>query len=169
MTNFPNSLTHLFMHNRWANLRLANFCTALPPETLAASIPGSFGSIHVTLQHIATSERSYLARISTGVPYAGPLTDDLMPLEAVIELFQTTGSGLIDWCNKVHADEVVTITWDNTPLSVHKVVILTQAIHHGGEHREQIKAILTERGIEPPDLQSWAYFEEQLGKDSTSE
>jgi uncharacterized damage-inducible protein DinB len=168
MTTSPDALTHLFMHNRWANVRLAKFCAGLPRESLAASIPGSFGSIHVTLQHIATSERSYLARISTGEPYAGPRNDELMPIESILELFQTTGSSLIDWCNKVHADEVVTVNWDGTPLPVHKVVILTQAIHHGGEHREQIKAVLTELGIEPPDLQSWAYFEEQLRQDSTS-
>jgi len=34
-------------------------------------------------------------------------------------------------------------------------------INHATEHREQIKAIMTGLGIEPPDLQGWAYFEQQ--------
>jgi len=47
------------------------------------------------------------------------------------------------------------------PRNVPKTILLTQVINHATEHREQIKAILTELGIEPPDLQGWSYFEEQ--------
>jgi uncharacterized damage-inducible protein DinB len=43
---------------------------------------------------------------------------------------------------------------------VPKTILLTQVINHATEHREQIKAILTESGIQPPDLQCWAYFDE---------
>lgn len=38
-------------------------------------------------------------------------------------------------------------------------VILTQALHHGSAHREQICAILTGFGMQPPDVQAWAYAE----------
>jgi len=38
-------------------------------------------------------------------------------------------------------------------------VLIVQALHHGNAHREQICAILTGFGIEPPDIQAWAYAE----------
>jgi uncharacterized damage-inducible protein DinB len=60
----------------------------------------------------------------------------------------------------VHADDTVTVDWDGTPREVPKTILLTQVINHATEHREQIKAIMTQLGIEPPDLQGWAYFDE---------
>jgi uncharacterized damage-inducible protein DinB len=40
-------------------------------------------------------------------------------------------------------------------LEVRAGVIVAQALHHGNAHREQICAILTSLGIEPPDIQPW--------------
>jgi uncharacterized damage-inducible protein DinB len=37
--------------------------------------------------------------------------------------------------------------------------LLTQAINHSTEHRAQIATILTQQGIEPPDMSGWAYME----------
>ena len=36
-------------------------------------------------------------------------------------------------------------------------VLVAQALHHGNAHREQVCAILTSLGLEPPDVQAWAY------------
>jgi uncharacterized damage-inducible protein DinB len=43
---------------------------------------------------------------------------------------------------------------------VPKTILLTQAINHATEHRAQIMAILTQLGIQPPDLDGWSYFDE---------
>jgi uncharacterized damage-inducible protein DinB len=61
-----DTLTTLFSHNLWANLRLLERCAELTTDQLAATIPGAFGSIHDTLQHIVTAEHSYFSRLSTG-------------------------------------------------------------------------------------------------------
>lgn len=50
------SLVTLFSHHLWANLRLVEGCAALTAEQLDATAIGAYGSIHDTLQHIATSE-----------------------------------------------------------------------------------------------------------------
>jgi uncharacterized damage-inducible protein DinB len=42
-------------------------------------------------------------------------------------------------------------------LEVRGGVIVAQAFHHGNAHREQICAVLTGLGVEPPDIQPWAY------------
>ena len=158
--NPTDTLTTLFSHHLWANLRLLEQCAELTSEQLDATIPGSYGSIRDTLQHIATSEKSYFSRISTGQPYRHPEDAPPLTMAEMGEWLRSTGLGLIEWAPKVQSGEMVEIDWDGTPRDVPKAIILTQVINHATEHREQIKAILTQLGIEPPDLQGWSYFDE---------
>jgi uncharacterized damage-inducible protein DinB len=155
-----DTLTALFSHNLWANLRLLERCAELTPEQLDTTVPGAFGSIRDTLQHIVTSEQSYFSRISTGQPRRRPADAPPMTIAEMLESLRATGAGLIEWATKVQADDTVQLDWDGAPRDVPKTIILTQAINHATEHREQIKAIMTQLGIEPPDLQGWAYFDE---------
>jgi uncharacterized damage-inducible protein DinB len=154
------TLRTIFRHNLWANLRLLERCEGLTSEQLDATAPGARGSIHDTLQHIVTAEQSYFSRISTGQRHPRPVNAPPMTIAEMMESIQTTGSGLIEWAGKVQADDTVQIDWDGTPREVPKTIILTQVINHATEHREQVKTILTQLGIEPPDLQGWAYFDE---------
>jgi uncharacterized damage-inducible protein DinB len=155
-----DTLTTLFSHHLWANLRLLERCAELTSEQLEATIPGARGSVHATLQHIVRSERSYFSRISTGQPYHWPEDAPPMTIAEMMEVMRTTGAGLIEWAAKVQANDTVLLDWNGTPREVPKAIILTQVINHATEHREQVKAILTQLGIEPPDLQSWSYFDE---------
>jgi uncharacterized damage-inducible protein DinB len=158
--NPTDTLTTLFSHHLWANLRLLEQCAKLTEEQLAATIPGARGTIQETLQHIVTAERSYFSRISTGQRYDHPADAPPMTIADMMESVQATGSGLIEWATKVQPGDTVQIDWDGTPRDVPKTIILTQVINHATEHREQVKATMTELGIEPPNLQSWAYFDE---------
>ncbi len=154
-----DTITTLFSHNLWANLGLFECCADLTSEQLDATISGTFGTIRETLQHIATSEQSYFSRISTGQPLRRP--DDAAPLtmaEMLVSI-RTTGLGFIEWAPKVHASDTVEVDWDGTPRDVPKTIILTQVINHATEHRAQIMAILTQLGIQPPELDSWTYFD----------
>ena len=74
--------------------------------------------------------------------------------------FCETGKGFIEWAQKVQAEDTVTIDWDGTPREVPKTVIMTQVINHATEHRAQIMVIMTQLGIQPPDLDGWTYFDE---------
>jgi uncharacterized damage-inducible protein DinB len=132
----------------------------LTSEQLDSTIVGTFGSIHDTLQHIVTSEQSYFSRISTGQRYDRPEDAPPLTFAEMVEIARTTGLGLIEWAPKVQAGDTVQIDWDDTPRDVPKSIILTQVINHATEHRAQIMAMLTQAGIEPPDLQSWSYFDE---------
>jgi uncharacterized damage-inducible protein DinB len=156
-----DSLTTLFSHNFWANLRLLEQCVQLTGEQLDAAIPGTFGSIRDTLQHIVTAEQSYFSRISTGQPYRRPQGAPPMTLADMVDAARTSGRGLIEWASKVQATDTVQLDWDGTPREVPKTVILTQVINHATEHRAQIMAIMTQIGVEPPELSSWAYFDER--------
>lgn len=155
-----DTLTTLFEHHLWANLRLFEQCATLTPEQFEATIPGAYGTIAATLQHIVTSEQSYYSRISTGQGRSRPKDAPPLTMTEMIESLRTTGNGLIEWAPKVQADDTVPVKWQVTPRDVPKTIILTQIINHATEHREQIKAILTTLGIEPVDLQGWEYFQE---------
>lgn len=158
--NTTDTLTTLFSHHLWANMRLLERCADLTSEQMAASIPGARGSIRDTLEHITTAEQSYFSRISTGQPFQRP--EDALPITItdMMDSLRTTGEGLIEWAGKVQAGDTIQLDWDGAPREVPKTIILTQVINHATEHREQVKAILTEMEIEPPDLQSWSYFDE---------
>jgi uncharacterized damage-inducible protein DinB len=158
--NPTDTLTTLFRHNRWANERIIERCTGLTAEQLDATIVGAFGSIRDTLQHIVTAERSYLSRISTGQPYRRPQDAPPLTLAEMRESVRTSGSGLIEWAPKVQAGDTVQVNWEGAPRDVPKTILLTQAINHATEHRAQIMAILTQLGIQPPELDSWSYFDE---------
>ena len=155
-----DTLTTMFSHNQWANLRLLEQCADLDDEQLAASIPGSRGSIRDTLEHITISEQAYFSRISTGKRFDRPKDEPPMTLADMTDSLRKTGEGFVEWASKVQAEDTVQIDWSGTLREVPKTIILTQVINHATEHREQVKATLTEMGIEPPDLQSWAYFDE---------
>jgi uncharacterized damage-inducible protein DinB len=158
--NPTDTLTTLFRHNRWANLRILERCAGLTDEQLDTTIVGTYGSIRDTLQHIATAERSYFSRISTGQPYRRPEGAPPLTIAEMTESMRTSGSGLIEWAPKVQADDTVQVNREGAPLDVPKTILLTQAINHATEHRAQIMAILTQLGIQPPDLDAWSYFDE---------
>lgn len=160
MMNPTDTLTTLFSHHLWANLRLLERCAALTEEQLEATLSGTYGSIHATLQHIVRAEQAYFSRISTGQPLPSSADAPPMTIAEMMESARTTGEGLVEWAAKVQAGDTVQIDWEGTPRDVPKAIILTQVINHATEHRAQITAILTQLGIEPPDLQGWQYFDE---------
>jgi hypothetical protein len=151
-----DTLTTLFSHNLWANLRLIEQCAALTSEQLDATISGAFGSIRDTLQHIVTSEQSYFYRISTGHPLrrsedAAPLT-----IAEMLESVRTTGSGLIEWAPKVQADDTVQVDWeDGTLRDVPKTIYLTMD-HRDCVHERSVgtNAEIANRPYHPP-FGSW--------------
>ena len=155
-----DTLTTLYSHNVWANLRLLDVCAGLTDEQLDATISGTFGSIHDTLEHIVRSEESYLYRISTGQPLRRPENTAPLTIVEMVESVRKSGAGLIEWAPQVQAGDTVKIDWDGTLRDVPKTIILTQAINHATEHRAQIMTILTQLGIQPPELDSWSDFDQ---------
>ena len=157
-----DTLTTLFSHNLWANLRLLEWCAELSDEQLDATISGAYGSILDTLQHIVTAEQSYFSRISTGQPHRHPANAASLTMAEMMDAVHISGAGLVEWASTVQPNDVVQVDWNGTPRDVPKMIILTQVINHATEHRAQIMAIMTELGVQPPDLDGWTYFDETV-------
>lgn len=155
-----DTLETIFRHNLWANLRLFEECNKLTDEQLDTSIIGVFGSIRETLLHIMRAEQGYLSRISTGKRFHSPEDASQLTISEMIATIRITGDGFIEWASIVKGIDTVQIDWDGTLRDVPKTIILNQVINHATEHRSQVMSIMTQIGIEPPDVSSWTYFDE---------
>jgi len=152
-------LADAFDHHVWASLKLIDACIALPPEQLATTVPGTYGSILDTLRHLVGSDTWYLSRLSAEPT---PLIDEeqlgLAELRAAME---RNGAGWTEVLGEnLDPDTVIHVHRDDgsethAPLGIR----LAQVVHHGTDHRSQVCTALTALGVEPPDIDLWSHGE----------
>jgi uncharacterized damage-inducible protein DinB len=146
-------------HHSWATLKLIDALAEVTEDRLATSTPGTFGSIIDTLRHTIGADSWYLHRL--GFLDAG-LTDeeeealDVAGCRAMAErhaeLWPQVAVADID------PDEIVVVERDDgTATHAPKGIRLAQVLHHGTDHRSQICTALTALGIEPPEIDLWAF------------
>jgi uncharacterized damage-inducible protein DinB len=143
-------------HNCWANLQLLGFCAKLTDEQRAWTIPGTYGSIHQTLQHTIGAEHGYLFALTGGeLPPGGPLTPDrLAPIDELNTRARSNAERIERALDGLDPDRVITRRDRGTATAR---VIASQFIHHGSDHRAHVGSILGAHGVEPPDIDVWAY------------
>ena len=156
------ALVEMFRHNLWANLRLLDACMDLDGSILQASVHGTYGAIGDTLFHFVRSEAGYLHRLQTGQPQ--PERDQEFPgLAALREEARQNGEGLIRVAEDHDPDRKFAVRWqDGNTYDLPSAVYFAQAITHAAEHRSQIATILTQQGIEPPDVSVWKWCEDTM-------
>ncbi len=151
-------------HDVWATDRLIAHCRQLSTEQLQLSVPGTYGTVLRTLQHVVSADEGYLIRL-LGVLLHEPLFRhepdvglDVIAshvphvADAVERLF---ASGDLD------GDRLSRDTPARRPeqprFEMNAWVPLTQFVHHGNDHSAPVCTTLSAHGIEPPDLQVWPY------------
>jgi uncharacterized damage-inducible protein DinB len=153
-------LTTLFAHNIWANMKLLEFCERLSDEQLDATAIGCFGSIRDTLQHIVGAEVGYVERVSGKLP-AAPLPREQFPGFAPLkEAARWAGDELLQLALSAREDTLVRQRPPRRILQYRLASLIVQALTHSTEHRTQISAIITQLGMEPPDMSGWRYMED---------
>lgn len=154
-------LTALFAHNTWANLKLLNFCEGLTDEQLDSTAIGGFGSIRATLTHIIGAEISYVRRVNGRVP-ATPLVKGEFPTFEVLKAaVRWTGEELPELAASARTDTLVREAFPPQIEEYPLASLMVQAISHSIEHRTQIATIITQMGMEPPDMSGWRYMVER--------
>jgi len=156
-----HDLADITRHNSWATATLLEFCRGLDDETLNTPISGTYGPIIDTLRHIINSEMSYLFRASGIWPERPWPTGEPVSLDTLVERSAILASAWEQYpVNGVDVDALAEDHGDDgTVFAVRHGVLITQAIHHGNEHRAQICSSLGARGIEPPDVSAWRWGE----------
>ena len=153
-------LVEFFRHNAMMNRRLIEACRQLSPEQLGASATGTYGSIGATLVHIANAQEGYAARF-LGTERPERLEEDPFPgFEALAERFAHGDARLEESATQVAEEREVEVIGDDPPGTwrMPGSLLLLQAVNHGTEHRSQVATILTQLGIQPPEMDGWTYF-----------
>ncbi len=154
------ALLEAFRHNSWATNHLLAFCRDLDlsEEQLASPGTGTYGSILETFNHIVGAEGGYLRRLTGDAPdwvAQREPTSDFDELRARVDGMQPRWERFI--AQPIDVEHVFVV--DNGAWEVRQGVIVAQVLHHGNAHREQVCAILTGFGFEPPNIQPWEYAE----------
>jgi uncharacterized damage-inducible protein DinB len=152
-----SDLDDAFAHHVWATLELIDVCETLAPEQLASPVPGTYGSILDTMRHTVGADAAYLFRITDGrVANIDEEAMQLPELRAVMERDAGAWSAVL--AAGVDPDlEIVARHADGSMTRAPLGIRIAQALHHGTDHRSQICTGLTALGIEPPDIDLWAF------------
>jgi uncharacterized damage-inducible protein DinB len=146
-----------FRHHAWANKQLLAACRGLPHDqlTLPGTAAGTDRGILAIFNHIIRSDRGYASRRGDRPDWVENAEDtaDLGELE------RRAAENAEVWERFLSQplDATKLILLDQGAYEAEQSVLVVQALHHGNAHREQISAVLTGLGIQPPDLQAWAY------------
>ncbi|HEY3079898.1 MAG TPA: DinB family protein [Chloroflexota bacterium] len=158
-------LVELYRHNLWANLRTADACAGLSDAQLDATVHGTAGSIRATLLHIAGAEQRYVNLLG-GPPLAQRLheRDGWPGFEAFRTGLQQSGQALVGIAATADPARVLTATYQGNVQSLPISTVMIQVINHATEHRSHVATILTQQGVEPPDVSGWSYGESKLAR-----
>jgi uncharacterized damage-inducible protein DinB len=150
-------LSDAFGHHVWATLHLIDTCLALSPEQLESGVPGTYGSILDTMRHVVGADASYLFVMSGG--RVDQVDEDTMSLPELRAVMERNGPA---WTELLAGDldparVIVRHRDDGSETSAPLGIRLAQAVQHGTDHRSQICTALTALGIEPPEIDVWAF------------
>lgn len=153
-------LLEAFRHSAWASEQLLAACHGLSEDQLTSSAVGTYGGILATFNHLIRSDIGYIPRLTGRPSWAeGDDTSDLDQLKARVEETAQLWERFLS--EPVDAERLLIL--DEGTYEAETSVLVVQALHHANVHREQICAILTGFGIQPPDVQAWAYAD-AMGK-----
>ena len=152
-------LADFFRYNLWANQTLLDFCEPLTDAQLDASAAGVYGSVRAILTHLFSSEESYAGRVGGQAPEPRLMESDAFPgFDELRRRAEQSGQALIAFAEQAtEADLTRILHLDNGTYDAPVYINLIQAINHAIDHRSQIATILSQQGIELPDLAGWGY------------
>ncbi len=146
-------LVYAIRHDAWATRTLIAVCRTLDATQLAATAPGGYGTIPVTLRHILGAEAYYHYLLVGKFPH-WDWRDDVTPSFDEMDAWAREMAAFWESFFETPRDP-------DEPIVRHEAggtrrtrlgVVVAQALHHGNAHREQVCAVLTHLGIEPPEL-----------------
>lgn len=154
-------LLALFQHNTWASLKLLDFCARLSDEQLGATAAGTYGPISDTLLHLIKAEVSYVRRVNGKLPENPPPWDRFPGFDVLGQAARWAGDELLQLALSAHADTAVTERFPEGTEQYKLTDLMVQAVGHSIEHRSHVSTIITQLGLEPPDMSGWKWMDEK--------
>ncbi len=157
-TGSASTMVEFIRYNNWANQQVLAACQKLDDAQLAASAPGTYGTIRDTLEHIIRAEAGYL-RLLTGNRLAPPFRwEDKPGVSDMTAYAVQVGDALIEAVQRVQPTEIVSQEWEGKIEKYQAVGLFIQIINHGIEHRTNITTIMVQAQLTPPEVDGWSYM-----------
>lgn len=159
MTHQPEpTLVELIRYNNWANAQIIAACRQLTDEQLAATAPGTYGTIRDTLRHIVHAEADYVGRMTGKRPQPSFKWDDPFTLADLAAFAERVAAALLDAVQRIPPTQMVHEEEGGLTMDYQARHLFIQAINHGIEHRTNITTILAGLGIATPEVDGWGYL-----------
>lgn len=153
-----STLMEFILYNNWANQQVLETCQKLNEDQLAATMPGAYGTIRATLEHIIEGEAYYVALL-TGHRPQPPFQWEARPGLAEMRDYATqVGKALIEAINHVRPTDQVDEEEQGNKFHYQALAVFIQIINHGVEHRTNITTILSAGQHPTPGVDGWGYL-----------
>ena len=146
-----DTLIYYCHYNLWANAKIALFFSDKPEDLLTRPIENSFPSIHKTVLHILSAEKSWLARMAQDTANNKQVVDNFPSTqELLITLLHTSEQ----WIKFVEEQEEAFLkqplsynTWDGTAWEMAPKLMIQHCTNHSTYHRGQLITLARQLGI----------------------
>src|SRR5512143_1416148 len=152
------TLIELILYNNWANARVLAACQELTADQLAATAPGTYGSIRDTLRHIIRAEADYVGRMRGEEPQPSFDWANKPELADVATYAGQVGEALLDTVQRTSPTFLVHEEDGQEFFDYHARLLFIQVIDHGIEHRTNITTIISGLGLTAPEVDGWGYL-----------
>ena len=122
-------------------------------------IPGAYGTIRDTLEHIVTGEEYYISLLTGSRPQPPFKWDERPGLDEIAPYAAQVGQALVDMAQHITPTDQVTEEGDGKQFRYQALAVFIQIIDHGIEHRTNITTVLNQGLQAPPNVDGWAYLE----------
>ena len=153
-----STFMEFILYNNWANQQVLQACQNLSEDQLAALIPGAYGTIRDTLEHIIRGEAHYLRLLTGSYPEPGFNWEARPGLAEMTAYATQVGAALVDMAQHVLPTNQVVEEDNGEEFRYQALVVFIQIINHGIEHRTNITTILNQGLQTPPDVDGWGYL-----------
>ena len=152
------TLIEFIRYNNWANAQILAVCQKLTAEQLAASAPGTYGTIHATLAHIIKAETSYIRRLTGSRPEAPFKWEDRPALSDIAAFAPQVAQAMLDAVGSTPPQQIVHEEENGHTYDYQARALFIQVINHGIEHRTNVTTILSGLGLPEMEIDGWGYL-----------
>jgi uncharacterized damage-inducible protein DinB len=160
-------LETLYDYGYWADRRLFEVISRIPPEQFTKSVGGAYGSIRNTLVHIMSAEWGWLERC--GGPKRGPKlnADDYPTVESVRETWSKIENYTRKFLSELNDEDIDRkaeyLNDKGEKRAMPLGELMQHAANHGTHHRGQVAMILRLLDHTPGNFDILFYYAEKHG------
>lgn len=150
----------LLRHMRWANQQVFSTIAQLPDAALQSYIVNPDWHAAQILQHVVRGARRYQSLLWPEDGWEDvALPASMVDVGTLAQALDRADARLVEAATLDDA-RFERRRWDGEMVTVERLTVLAQAVHHATEHRAQLLDALNARGYEPVSLDSldlWSF------------